>query len=845
MKRRYVLTVLATMAMVTVVATSLASAEKPANGAAEQPEAAPTPNGPGFYLVGSKNLEPLDFNQSGDMEFFTWAELNPADGVYDFSAVTAFINSHYIAPGPGQPGKMAAFSITPYDGRGGNGSEAMPAWLRALPNTTIDGELTQQIRNNGFETNGLASWNVTGPVSASTNNPHGGATSAKLGDQAGTTAELAQYSVRIPKVLRQGQMSYWWRSVSTNGTPDPDDRLIVEILDGDNLVVEVQNRGNLGTQTWQQITLPDLRPYEGHWSWVRFKLVNDNDATVTSVWIDDVSLMVQPILPKFWDNAYLTPYEAFVRALGTAFKNESKLEFIGMGTGEFGETRASDDIDDNATRRGGLDSAGWVTTVNRITDMYVSAFSQGGRLRKILLLQNAPYQFSSEERRDFSAYAAAREAGLSFNGLFYQWNNAVTYPYGNAGNQWKLKAYDPMLEFGERVPTGFETYSRSVGDRTSIGNSISDTFYWAVLNALDKKADFVRMSGYTGWYLGPNDEPVTAYTDIMRWAKPYFGAQVDDRNAPRYAPSAWVAMRDYMYPICYYNDPLDCEVSTSWPDLGNFEYWLYQYDTIPGFQGCQTKPETHQEAVVSAAYGSRPPQLGLCPAGSQGPAGYPCFTNVYNAQLPKSREAQLIRRTDQATNNPYMWFDLEDLYAFNIQGYAADITITYWDHGADKFRLQYDSFSGPKYATPQGGSNPWVQKTNSDQFRQVVFRLTDARFANSLPEGIDFKLDSRNESGANDGDEWIHFVDVRVYDPAAPTATSTPTRTPSPTFTPTPTNTPTNTPTPTRTPTFTATPTSTPTATATPTSTPSPTASPTATASVRRVYVPLTLKDIP
>ena len=61
--------------------------------------------------------------------------------------------------------------------------------------------------------------------------------------------------------------------------------------------------------------------------------------------------------------------------------------------------------------------------------MYVAAFSQGNILRKTVMLQNAPFQYDPSERRDFSAYAAARKAGLSFNGLFYEWNNAVTFPY--------------------------------------------------------------------------------------------------------------------------------------------------------------------------------------------------------------------------------------------------------------------------------------------------------------------------------------------------------------------------------------------------------------------------------
>ncbi len=64
-----------------------------------------------------------------------------------------------------------------------------------------------------------------------------------------------------------------------------------------------------------------------------------------------------------------------------------------------------------------------------------------------------------------------------------------------------------------------------------------------------------------------------------------------------------------------------------------------------------------------------------------------------------------------------------------------------------------------------------------------------------LAEGIDFKLDSRDENGANDGDEWIHLVDVRVTGDAVVTSTPTSTPTHTPTRTPTPTHTPTRTPT--------------------------------------------------
>ena len=167
---------------------------------------------------------------------------------------------------------------------------------------------------------------------------------------------------------------------------------------------------------------------------------------MTAVWIDDVSLLVQPILPKYWVSEYLTPYQNFVRELGITFKNDSRLDFVGMGTGQFGETRATDVVDRNATISNGLTSDLWITTVNTITDMYVTAFSQANTLRKTVMLQNAPFQFDPRERTEFSAYAAARKAGLSFNGLFYEWNNAVTYPY-NYSPEWRLKSYDPMIEY--------------------------------------------------------------------------------------------------------------------------------------------------------------------------------------------------------------------------------------------------------------------------------------------------------------------------------------------------------------------------------------------------------------
>jgi len=433
-------------------------------------------------------------------------------------------------------------------------------------------------------------------------------------------------------------------------------------------------------------------------------------------------------------------------------------------------------------------------------------------LRKILMLQAAPFFREAGERRDFSAFAAARDVGISNNGLYFDWNFAETYQYNAPSTIWRTAYYDAILEHGDRVPTAFETYSYMLGTLASAkyGGGPADLFYWGVLNALDKHVDYVRLSSYSDWYLGANDTPVTAFTNIMLWAKPYLGATINT------TPSVWVAMRDHMQPMCYWGT--ECEGFSQWPVLENFQFWLYQYDNAPNGR---TVPETHVDFVQTGGGGVQP-SLGLCPAGSQGPDGYPCFNNAHNSQLPAVKEAMFIRRTDQATNNYLMAFDADDQYVYN-QSYEAEFTVTYWDHGTDKFRLQYDSTSGPKYAKPTGSNNTWVAKQNSGQIRTVKFFVNDARFANNMPGYTDFIVDSRDENGNMDGNDWIHLVDLKKVDTNVPTATPTPTRTPSPTFTPT------------NTPTATATATRTPTATATATATNTPTATPTGTATVSSI----------
>lgn len=132
------------------------------------------------------------------------------------------------------------------------------------------------------------------------------------------------------------------------------------------------------------------------------------------------------------------------------------------------------------------------------------------------------------------------------------------------------------------------------------------------------------------------------------------------------------------------------------------------------------------------------------------------------------------RRTDQGTGNRYMRFDIDNSYMYYGSFSTATITVTYFDTGTDRWELRYDAIDDlNKAAIPVGSTNPWVQKNNSGLWKQAVFFLTDARFANGQPGATDFSIDC-----LGDGDEYITFVEVTKDSGSGPAVTPTPTTIP-------------------------------------------------------------------
>ncbi len=428
-----------------------------------------------------------------------------------------------------------------------------------------------------------------------------------------------------------------------------------------------------------------------------------------------------------------------------------------------------------------------------------------------LLLQYAPTFLSAAEKRNTTDFAAALGVGMSSNFLMADWTQA----YLADGNG----AFDPIRKWWQQVPIAFENYA------TDLCNPL--LVYWAVVGSLDKHVDYLRTADSL---LRGSDGLPSVNAPVYAWVQPYIGQTAEA------APSVWVVLREHRNPtrascrggssgLLYFHTnavaagyySLAHSTGAANAELGNFDYYLYQVDTIPGGR---TVAETNDKGVDSRyardpSTGNPLPEAGLgnCPPSGYDQtlfgANYPCNYQPYNPDLPAlagqnpddyrdfyavsdwtgaGKEAWIVRRTDQnadaAKNNPYMFFQIDNGYIDGSQTYPVALTVQYFDIGTDKWQLKYDSASGEKAAVAPDGKN-YIQKTGSKQLKSVTFTLSDGKFAGRLAGGADFYLDSRAPDGTLDGNEWVHMVDVAKAG-SAPGPTRTPTPTATATATPVP-----------------------------------------------------------
>ncbi len=511
------------------------------------------------------------------------------------------------------------------------------------------------------------------------------------------------------------------------------------------------------------------------------------------------------LLPYYTHSYYKQQYQQFVEALANHLLNSprrNRVAWVALGTGKDGENIPVNNGDDDSLLRV-ISASDWVGFVEDVIDIYHDAFSAGASKPQIpMLVQNAPAYRYTWERRDIAAYANSKDMGLSVNGITSDFDLTEACDSGDC-----LGMYDQVHLYGDNVPIGLESYAYMMGSENE--------FYWAMARAGDLKSDFLRISSF--W--DSQDTPVNR--TIARWISRYIGKGWDTQQDP--PPSIWSRLREHRDPIYlpYVSGPA---TANYWPPVGNYEYYLIQDHAAPhgvtipitddprfqasdhriGWDGTQGQP---------AHYNAHPYSAILNSAG------------LYHVESVKQNAVEVqievdpgwtARRSDRATDNYGFFFNADDRYLSapaNInKPHEIRITVTYLDHGDDRWRLMYDSTSGEKAATlyalqdwnvatglavddglPTSGVLPdpkptYVQKSNTNHWKVATFYIRDGYFNNRLAGGNDFYIDSRNEAGVLDGDEYIHHVDVQKLNDT-PQITPTPTTTP-PAITPTPTATP-------------------------------------------------------
>ncbi len=520
-----------------------------------------------------------------------------------------------------------------------------------------------------------------------------------------------------------------------------------------------------------------------------------------------------PIL-DYQDPYYRDQYRTFINALANHLRTgpyAGKVAWIAAGTGKDGENKPVDDEDDASL---GMTATQWVNVVKGILTDYKNAFmSSNGTPVIRVLVQNAPFYLQVSERADVAKWASENGVGVAINNItsdfdFVESCNSANTSIKCAG------IYDQARQYSDKVPVALESYGYMM--------ATPNEFYWSMARALDVHADFIRLSSF--WTSQDNTDNRT----IAGWTDKYLGVGLQAGDVT--PPSIWSRMREHRDP-CYlsYTDG-DGSISCNWwPTNGNYEFYLKQVHTAPGGV---TIPYTDDERynVSGRKFGWNHVESNVLDK----PYHYntqpydPILRNVglygigdKNVQVGVD-PGWTARRSNQATGNFGFFFDADDRYLSPPTGdpHEVAIAVTYLDYGSDRLRLRYDSTTGEKSARvyaiqnwtisaglaidpnlPTAGLQPantlYIQKTNSNIWKTATFLVEDGYFGNRLSGGTDFYLDSRNDSGNDDGNEYVHHVDLRRLN-NAPQLTPTPTPTspvqgPTSTPTPTPTATPSST----------------------------------------------------
>jgi len=110
-------------------------------------------------------------------------------------------------------------------------------------------------------------------------------------------------------------------------------------------------------------------------------------------------------------------------------------------------------------------------------------------------------------------------------------------------------------------------------------------------------------------------------------------------------------------------------------------------------------------------------------------------------------------RTNEAAGlDKYMYFRIDDAWAYQGNQTEVWITMEYFDSGTENFKLQYDATDGDHYK-----NSDTISRTNSNVWKTYTWHVTDAYFGNNQNGGSDFRF-----FGGGTEDFYIDIVEVTI-----------------------------------------------------------------------------------
>jgi hypothetical protein len=119
--------------------------------------------------------------------------------------------------------------------------------------------------------------------------------------------------------------------------------------------------------------------------------------------------------------------------------------------------------------------------------------------------------------------------------------------------------------------------------------------------------------------------------------------------------------------------------------------------------------------------------------------------------VPAAMDGREARRNDDPSQDKYIYFDVDSLFAINGSNPDLYIKIDYYDTSTSTLTLQYDAIDGTVYKN--GGA---VTLTDTNTWKQHTFHVTDAYFGGRQNDGADFRI----YGGGSGNTFYLDFVRV-------------------------------------------------------------------------------------